>query len=57
MFLNGTMLLYLGAALMALAFICAVIVLVILKRKRKQLDQQLELEYGPKGGKLQTGKK
>jgi len=51
MFLDGSALLYFGAALMALTVVCTVIAVLVMHRKRKKLDEQLQLEYGPKDGK------
>ena len=54
MVLNGSALLYLGAALMALAVVCAVIAALAMHQKRKKLDAQLQLEYGTKNGKRRS---
>ena len=51
MVLNGSSLLYLGTALMVLSVVCVVISVLVMHRKRKRLDAQLQLEYGPKDGK------
>ena len=51
MFLDGSALLFFGVALMALTVVCTVIAVLVMRRKRKKLDEQLQLEYGPKDGK------